>query len=33
MLEYETQQGDYSMLGAADNINNPTYISPNFVRP
>ena len=30
MLEYETQQGDYSMLGAADNINNPTY-RPNFV--
>ena len=29
MLEYETQQGDYSMLGAADNINNQTY-RPNF---
>ena len=25
MLEYETQQGDYSMLGTADNINNRTY--------
>ena len=25
MLEYETQQGDYSMLGAADNSNNRTY--------
>ena len=29
MIEYETQQGDYSMLGAADNINNQTY-RPNF---
>ena len=25
MLEYETQQGDYSMLGAADNSNFRTY--------
>ena len=29
MIEYETQQGDYSMLGAADNSNNRTY-RPNF---
>ena len=29
MIEYETQQGDYSMLGSADNINNPTY-RPSF---
>ena len=29
MIEYETQQGDYSFLGAADNSNNPTY-RPNF---
>ena len=29
MLEYETQQGDYSMLGTADNLRNPTY-RPSF---
>lgn len=29
MMEYETQQGDYSMLGSADNVNNPTF-RPRF---
>ena len=32
MLEYETQQGDYNMLGTADNLNVSTY-RPNFVLP
>jgi hypothetical protein len=29
MLEYETQQGDYNMLGTRDNRNYPTY-RPSF---
>ena len=29
MLEYETQQGDYNMLGTADNRNYRTY-RPSF---
>ena len=29
MIEYETQQGDYNMLGSADNQNYPTY-RPTF---
>ena len=32
MIEYETQQGDYNMLGTADNLNVSTY-RPNFVLP
>jgi len=30
MLQYETDQGDYNMLGTADNRNYPTY-RPSFV--
>ena len=32
MIEYETQQGDYNMLGTVDNLNVSTY-RPNFVLP
>ncbi len=31
MLEYETQQGDYNMLGTADNMNTPITYRPNSV--
>ncbi|UAW01085.1 tail tubular protein A [Synechococcus T7-like virus S-TIP28] len=31
MLEYETQQGDYNMLGTADNMNSPQTYRPNSV--
>lgn len=30
MIEYETQQGDYSMLGTADNVNQPRTYRPGF---
>ena len=31
MIEYETQQGDYNMLGTANNINSPQTFRPNSV--
>ena len=31
MIEYETQQGDYNMLGTADNMNFPQTYRPNSV--